>query len=451
MRFSKFSHFFDVSENIVGIYHSLLVKTIFLDREEIDNVRLYFKNGTFINSEVKDVVKYLYENYFIIKTQEEDDSIYSGCTKLINSPTISNVYIVTTENCNFNCKYCFISEAVNSNKENKVMSETVAKATVALLQRTYEADKTNSERVITFYGGEPLLNYNAIKVIMQEIEETKKTKFWPDNVEFAIITNGSLLTPEIIDFLKIHKIQLGISFDGEKATSSNRIGRNPNETVVDVVKEKIKLCKQKEIPFTLSVTITKEVIKQQDKVLAEILSLEPSSIGFNLLIPSKNRLESLDYYETATDFIINAFKVFREKGIYEDRIMRKVQAFTNKNLYFYDCCASGGNQYVIAPSGEIGLCHAYLNDKKYFSSSVFDENFCYKTNLNFQHWQKRTPLLMKECLDCECLGICGGGCPYVAEYVYGSIYDLDKHFCIHAKKTLKWLIEDLYENMEIER
>ena len=82
MRFSKFSHFFDVSENIVGIYHSLLVKTAFLSKEEIDNVRLYFKNGTFTNDELKDVAKYLYENYFIIKTQEEDDSIYSECTKL---------------------------------------------------------------------------------------------------------------------------------------------------------------------------------------------------------------------------------------------------------------------------------------------------------------------------------------------------------------------------------
>jgi len=331
------------------------------------------------------------------------------------------------------------------------MSEAVAKATVALLQRTYGADKTNSERVITFYGGEPLLNYNVIKVIMQEIEETKKTKFWPDNVNFSIITNGSLLTPEIIDFLKTHKILLGISFDGDKATSSNRIGRNPNETVVDVVKEKIKLCKQKEIPFTLSVTITEEVIKQQDKIIEEILSLEPSDISFNLLITSKQQAENLVYYENATDFIINAFKVFREKGIHEDRIMRKVRAFTNKNLYFYDCCASGGNQYVIAPNGEIGICHGYLNDKKYFSSSVFDEDFCYKTNPNFQHWQKRTPLLMKECLDCECLGICGGGCPYAAEYVYGSIYDLDKRFCIHAKKVLKWLIEDLCQNMEIEK
>jgi len=54
------------------------------------------------------------------------------------------------------------------------MNESVAKATVALLQRTYESDRTKSEKVITFYGGEPLLNYNVIKVIMQEIEETKK-------------------------------------------------------------------------------------------------------------------------------------------------------------------------------------------------------------------------------------------------------------------------------------
>jgi uncharacterized protein len=451
MKYSKFVHIFDIEENVIALYHSLLIKTIFLNKEEFDSVRLYLKDNVFINNEVKDVVKYLFENYFIVNSVEEDNNLYYECTKLINTSAIANVYIVTTENCNFNCKYCFISEAVNSNNRNKIMNEKVAMATVSLLQKTYEADKAKSDKIITFYGGEPLLNFKIIKVIMREIEETQKTKYWPDNVKFSIITNGSLLTEEIIDFLKKYKISLGISFDGTKATSANRIGRYSTDSIVDIVKEKIELCQQKEMPFTLSITISEDVIKHQNKVLAEILSLEPTDISFNLLIPSKEQTQNFVYYEEATDFIINAFKLFRKKGIHEDRIMRKVQAFTNTNLYFYDCCASGGNQYVISPIGEIGICHGYLNNKKYFSSNVFDENFNHKTNPDFQYWQKRTPLLMEKCLDCECLGICGGGCPYAAEYAYGSIYDLDKRFCIHSKKILKWLVNDLYKNMKINK
>jgi uncharacterized protein len=182
--------------------------------------------------------------------------------------------------------------------------------------------------------------------------------------------------------------------------------------------------------------------------LSEILAINPHDVAFNLLIPNSKQKQTSMYYENATDFMIEAFKIFRELGLYEDRVMRKVQAFVANRLYPYDCCASGGNQYVISPKGEIGICHAYLNNNKYFSSSVFDENFQYNSNENFQYWHDRTPLLMEKCRDCECLGICGGGCPYAAEYVNGSIYELDERFCIHAKKLLMWLIKDLYDNIE---
>ena len=46
-----------------------------------------------------------------------------------------------------------------------------------------------------------------------------------------------------------------------------------------------------------------------------------------------------DYNERAARFIIKAFQVFRERGIYEDRIMRKVNAFIERNVWPFDCGA----------------------------------------------------------------------------------------------------------------
>ena len=143
--------------------------------------------------------------------------------------------------------------------------------------------------------------------------------------------------------------------------------------------------------------------------------------------------------------MIECFKRLRQKGLYEDRMMRKVQAFIDNKLYLYDCCASGGNQLVIASDGCIGICHGYLNNRKYFSANVFDKDFDFRDSPDFEYWKKRSPVFMSECQKCECLGICGGGCPYAADYMHNSIYALDDRFCIHAKKILKWLVCDLYE------
>ncbi|MBF0651080.1 radical SAM protein [Dysgonomonas sp. GY75] len=447
MQFSKYVHFFYVEKNVIGIYHSLLIKTVFIDKEELQNIELYFRTNKFVNTEIENSIKYLYQNYFIIKSNEEDNALYDKCTSLIFPSAISNTYIVVTENCNFNCKYCFISETVNANKINKVMTQEGVQASVALLQRTYERQQTDYDKTITFYGGEPLLNYDIIKFFIEEIELIKRTEYWPDDVRFAIITNGSLLTSEIIEFLKANRISIGISYDIDKSAHSNRISKN-NKDTFDIVREKIELCKTEQIPFSLSITITENIIKNKEAILEEILKINPTTVAFNLLIPNHKILQNNSYYENATGFMIDIFKVLRKQGIYEDRVMRKVQAFSVNKLYLYDCCASGGNQYTITPSGEIGICHGYLNNRKYFSANVFDKNFDFRENIDFNYWKKRSPLFMEKCFDCECLGICGGGCPYAAEYMYGSIYELDERFCIHAKKLLKWLIDDLYDNIE---
>lgn len=157
-----------------------------------------------------------------------------------------------------------------------------------------------------------------------------------------------------------------------------------------------------------------------------------------------------DYNEKANQSLIKAFEIFRKQGIYEDRIMRKVDSFTKKEVYPFDCGCAGGNQITIAPNGDVGICHGYLSERKYFVTDVNDTQFDPSQSEVFQEWSKRSPLNMKECANCIALGICGGGCPLNADYETGSIWGLDSRFCVHAKMTLEWLIWDLFEQMKVE-
>lgn len=444
MQFSKYAHFYVVGNDTIGVFHSLLIRTIFLTKNEKEAIDLYLDNETPMSDDLKETVNYLFSNYYIVNSEAEDDNLYQQCVNLIYPPAISNAYIVVTENCNFNCKYCFISERVSAIDTNKVMAKEVAKASVELLQRTYEHQHHEYDKTITFYGGEPLMNLDIIKYFMQEVERMKSFTYWPADVKFAIITNGSLLNKENIAFLKENNIALSISYDVDKHSHANRTNRLGQETF-DVVRNNIKMCIDEKMPYSLSITISEDSMRNREAVLQEIIDLEPLTIAFNMLIPNKYLTPSDTYYEEATDFMIECFKRLRQKGIYEDRMMRKVQAFIDNKLYLYDCCASGGNQFVIAPDGSIGICHGYLNNRKYFSANVMNKDFDFRNSPDFDYWKQRSPIFMPECQDCECLGICGGGCPYAADYMHESIYALDKRFCIHAKKVLKWLVFDLYK------
>ena len=448
MRFSKYVHFYDIGNGTVGIFHSLLIRTVFLSQQEKAAIDAYLTEGRTLSNEVKETADYLYSNYYLVDSSEEDERLYNKCVELIYPPAISNAYIVVTENCNFNCKYCFISDIVSVNDKSKVMSKEVAKASVELLQMTYERQQHDYDKTITFYGGEPLLNFEIIQYFMQEVERTKSSVYWPADVKYAIITNGSLLTKKHIDYLRQHNIALSISYDVDKHSHANRTNRLGQETF-NVVRNNIQLCIDEKMPYSLSITISEDTIHNRAAVLKEITSLEPLTIAFNMLIPNRHLIPSDTYYEEATDFMIECFKQLRNKGLYEDRMMRKVQAFIDNKLFLYDCCASGGNQFVIAPDGNIGICHGYLNNRKYFSANVLDKDFDFRNSTDFAYWKKRSPLFMPECQNCECLGICGGGCPYAADYMHGSIYALDDRFCIHAKKVLKWLMNDLYEQTKL--
>lgn len=448
MKFSKYVFFHKINDDTIGVYHSLLIRVVFLTKTEKENVDYYLRTQILLNVETKEVVNYLYSNYYLVDSAADDLKVYQRCTNLISESSLLNTYVIVTENCNFNCKYCFISETVNSYSlgKNKVMTKEVVKATVSLLQREYEKQKSDGRITITFYGGEPLLNFDAIKCFINEVAEIKSKKYWPSDINYSIITNGSLLTKEHLLFFKKHNIGICISFDVDKKSHSHRIDKGDNETY-DVVRKNIKLCVEEKMGFGLSVTVTENTIKNKESVLEEIIELKPLTIGFNMLIPNKNVFMSDSYYKAATSFIIYCFKRLRELGIYEDRIMRKVDAFVNNKLYPFDCCACGGNQLVVTPEGKIGICHGYLNNRKYFSANVFDNRFDFKNQPDFLYWKRRTPLLMAECQNCECVGICGGGCAYAAEYNHGSIYSLDERFCTHSKIVLDWLINDLYNNI----
>ncbi len=101
---------------------------------------------------------------------------------------------------------------------------------------------------------------------------------------------------------------------------------------------------------------------------------------------------------------------------------------------------------MIAPNGDIGVCHAYLGDRKYFVANVHTaDEFNPYIDPTFIEWSRRSPLTMPACRNCPALGVCGGGCAKNAEMRHGTIWGLDDRFCIHAKHTLEWMLWDLYQ------
>ena len=123
---------------------------------------------------------------------------------------IKQLILQLTQQCNFRCAYCTYGvKDFQYQREHSSKSMTQEMATRAI--DFFHAHSSNQSEVsIGFYGGEPLLEFELLKKLVNYAEK----KIVGKTLLFSITTNGSLLTPEVAKFMSEHKFTLMISLDG---------------------------------------------------------------------------------------------------------------------------------------------------------------------------------------------------------------------------------------------
>ena len=138
---------------------------------------------------------------------------------------IFNATFNLTQKCNLGCSYCF-----TGGKTEKVMPFSIAKKGVDFLIKNaietspHQLNNGKRQADISFWGGEPLLEWGLLKSIA---EYARKTAPSDVRINFAGTTNGTLLTPEKFDFLDAHQLFFLVSLDGTAETHNGyRIFKN---------------------------------------------------------------------------------------------------------------------------------------------------------------------------------------------------------------------------------
>lgn len=457
VKFSRYTHVFEL-DDAVALYHSLRMKPVYLNKESYEDLQKWLASPFSLTladapENIKNEVIELAKYKILTKTGDEDDKVLEFVKTKIPAPMVNVCYMILSEQCNLACKYCFLGNN-NDEKRNNFQLESMTKETaekaieffVRQINLSGLENYEDNKPVIIFYGGEPLVNYDVLVYIANRVNEMRSLEPCLRHAELSMVTNGLLLNDKRILELKELGVSIGISVDGfNEEANKNRIdlaGNNVYHKVLDVLNR----CKNLGSNASLSVTLSEETIKNRGNILDLVDNYGIESFGFNIMMSSDDFIVPESYNIAASQFIIDEFIELRKRGIYEDRMMRKVKSFSKAQVYFSDCAATAGGQIVIVPDGQVGICQGCLHDKKYFMTNIWDDEFDATKDKNFIEWSQLTPVNKKECQDCEALGICGGGCPINAMNLKpgNTIHDLDERFCVHAKMTLEFLIKDLY-------
>ena len=140
----------------------------------------------------------------------ETDLEYSNMNKYdvrelkshMNSATSLHIFVVTTA-CNMSCVYC---QANNGRtKPHLFMDPNTAEKAVDIALQSPEEYLS-----FEFQGGEPFLNFEIIKHIVNYAEENKGNH----KINYNVVTNLTLVSDEILDFLIEYSFSISTSTDG---------------------------------------------------------------------------------------------------------------------------------------------------------------------------------------------------------------------------------------------
>ena len=370
LKLSRYAHIYDLGEDI-ALYHSLRMKPVYINKKTYNNIQEWLKscsscNNTgfppHIKNEINELIKYKILNY----SEKDDDNVLDFVKRKIPLPAINVCYFITSEQCNLACKYCFLGNNDAHKRKNfalENMSIETADKGIDFFIKQIKLSKTNFEEnkpIIIFYGGEPLINYDILVHIAERINKLRYFEECIKNIEMSIVTNGVLLSREKILKLSELGVSIAISVDGLTAESNAMRVDHSGKSVFSKIIKTLDLCKELGVTFSLSITLSEETIKETKNVLQLIDKYGVKSLGFNILMSDENFILPQEYNLRASQYIINTFIELRKRGIYEDRIMRKLKAFSKSQVYFSDCAATSGGQIVIAPNGDVGICHGCL-------------------------------------------------------------------------------------------
>ena len=157
---------------------------------------------------------------------------------------LKHITLQLTQECNFRCSYCtYGSKDFQYQREHSSKKMPLETAISAI--DFFAAHSANQSEVnVGFYGGEPLLEYDMMKTVIEYAEK----KFFGKELTISFTTNGSLLTLELARYFSSHNASVTISLDGAPETHNrSRKFAATGDSTFDTVKKNLDEIK-KELP-----------------------------------------------------------------------------------------------------------------------------------------------------------------------------------------------------------
>jgi len=441
-KISRYTYLNKIDNENYYLINSLNQELIFGDKnlKSIFNTFLHTAEKSEISRFVKGkkIQKWLFDNNFLVLSNSEVDLTEMKKESENKDGKLTLLRILLTDVCNFDCKYCKVEKNLKSISE-KAIGNAMLEKTI----KVYFSDQGKNEvKVVHITGGEPLIFWDKVKKIVSLISMYKN---YAGKTMIVLGTNSYLLDNDKVEYIKNNEIKVIVSLDGEKVHNDKlRVLKNGDSTF-NVVDKSIKLLRTSGVEVGISLVVGKHNIKSIEKIIRFFLKeYNPASLGVNFMKPPSKNDKNFPFMITPNEYVegmYRVYKIFRDKGLFFELIHRRLHPFVYKKFRYHDCGAALGSTMNIDAKGRIGPCKSFLVMEKIFESDV-DQSAVNKMSSVLR---QRAPITNADCLRCEAIAICGGGCSYSAYLKDGNYLGVDDDACRYSKLFHHEIIKDIFE------
>lgn len=269
-----------------------------------------------------------------------------------------STFWVTTD-CNMDCKYCY----EGSEKNKQAMSTETIEAAINYTVGHLKGQGNDNTLVVVMHGGEPLLEFEKIKRIVNGLKERIDSSV----LKFAITTNGTLINDEIERYLCKEFYSISLSIDGNKLShDANRIFKNGKGTYDSIINSFLRILENR--PDTRArMTVNTDTVTNLYTNVKHLVDL-----GFKTIIPvpdtydSRWNMELMDVLYKQLEKIAVLLKEHKKND--EDIAIGLVDEIARKRKN--TICDGGVSSINIDPTGNIYPCTYTVGNESFIIGHV---------------------------------------------------------------------------------
>ncbi|MFS0824437.1 anaerobic sulfatase maturase [Bacillus sp. 1P02SD] len=351
-----------------------------------------------------------------------------------------------SEACNLACEYCYYSKCKGKiDKLNRIEDEVLEK-----FIKEYMA-MSNGIASFVWQGGEPLLAGLDFfkKVVSLQAKYAKRNTMISNSIQ----TNGTLITPEWARFFKSYNFLVGVSLDGPKhLNDAKRVTGSGGGSFYSIMKG-IQYLRDENVDFNILTVIHERNVTKGKELMEFYLNEQFTFVQFIPCMDFKSQeVDQLGRYtitpEQYGDFLCQVFDIWYNDGnpIISERFFDNMLAvYLHQEAEICIHRKTCPKTLILEQNGDAYPCDFYIHEDYYLGNVGKEPLIDIIKHKKFNEFTSLKEDLSEQCLSCEFLNLCHGGCPRARSWDSQKQTSNVEYFCQSYKQIYRYA----HERMEI--